>query len=218
MEKLKVEITFNNYQESDYSRTKRFKNLRKLLFLFAQSIYSLYISLYILIRSRVFFVKEENFSKFKEKIKFNNYTNSGNYFDSTRLSDLSKSFNLKVSSPYYYEGFFKKNTTRSGLVNYILFDAFLKLCLEKYYDDEFCVSKFSDVEINILDMENGIFNEDYIVNSSNTMEIFVSVKNKVSDPQVKRILEDKLFVKYINEVFRNEIPFIHISGIAILGD
>ncbi|BAK53522.1 hypothetical protein YSP_004 [Thermus phage phiYS40] len=218
MEKLKVEITFNNYQESDYSRTKRFKNLRKLLFLFAQSIYSLYISLYILLRSRVFFVKEENFSKFKEKIKFNNYTNSGNYFDSTRLSDLSKSFNLKVSSPYYYEGFFKKNTTRSGLVNYILFDAFLKLCLEKYYDDEFCVSKFSDVEINILDMENGIFNEDYIVNSSNTMEIFVSVKNKVSNPQVKRILEDKLFVKYINEVFRNEIPFIHISGIAILGD
>ncbi|ABJ91398.1 hypothetical protein YS40_004 [Thermus phage phiYS40] len=218
MEKLKVEITFNNYQESDYSRTKRFKNLRKLLFLFAQSIYSLYISLYILLRSRVFFVKEENFSKFKEKIKFNNYTNSGNYFDSTRLSDISKSFNLKVSSPYYYEGFFKKNTTRSGLVNYILFDAFLKLCLEKYYDDEFCVSKFSDVEINILDMENGIFNEDYIVNSSNTMEIFVSVKNKVSNPQVKRILEDKLFVKYINEVFRNEIPFIHISGIAILGD
>lgn len=218
MERLKVEITFNNYQESDYSKTKRFKNLRKLLFLFAQSIYSLYISLYILVKSRVFFVKEENFSKFKEKIKLNNYTNSGNYFDSTRVSDLSKSFNLKVSSPYYYEGFFKKNTTRSGLINYILFDAFLKLCLEKYYDDEFCVSKFSEVEINILDMENGVFDGDYIVNASNTMEIFVSIKNKKSNPQVKRILEDRLFVKYINEVFRSEIPFIHISGIAVLGD
>lgn len=218
MEKLKVDITFNNYQESDYSRTKRFKNLRKLVFLFAQAIYALYIYLYIVIRSRIFFVKEENFAKFKEKIKLNNYTNNSEYFDTTRVLDLSKSFNLNVASPYYYEGFFKKNTTRTGLVNYILFDSFLRLCLEKYYDDDFCVSKFTEIDVSILDIGNNVFDGDYIVNTSSTMEIFVFVKNKNSNPQIKRILEDRLFVQYINEVFSREIPFMHISGISILGD
>lgn len=218
MNRTNIEIVFNNYQESDYSKTKRFKNLRKLVFLFAQAIYALYLSLFSIIRSRIFFIKDENFTEIKNKIYFNSYTQKSSFFEKDRIENLTNSFNLKVSSLYYYEGFFKKNVTKSGLMNYIYYDAFLKLCLEKYYDEDFCYSKFHDLEVKVLDIEDSIFLDDFIANIGSTMEVFVSIKNKTGDVRVKRILEDRNFVKYINDTLNKELPFIHVSGISLLGD
>ncbi len=208
-----VNIEFYNYSKSEFVKTRGYKNLRKLLFAFSQVIYGFYISVYSFLLSRTPFVKEEYFSN--EKVVRNLYLENTNYFDTKRYENISNSYNLKVAYPSFYEAYFHINPTKSGVSDLVKYYGFLRLCVEMFYNEDFCLQKANSVRFVVGEIEENIADGTIISDISSPMEISLLVLNESGDSVVDRIIKSRTFVNYVTQELNKYIPFLHLKGIYI---
>lgn len=212
MKRLNIEYT--NYQESLITKAKRNKNLYKLIVPFVQIFYSIYFAIFKVVKSRVVFYNSKYFTDFLRKIYRNGYFIDDVKFLDDRQINIIKSYSLKVPSIEYLNVYYTKSTSIDGMKEFIFYDAFLKRCVELYYEDNFCVSLKNFLEIKIFDINNQFSEDGLIANIPTTFTVMISLKSLNND-NVRRIIEDRYFINYIEDIFKTEFAFYKLNGISV---
>jgi len=214
--KQKITIEFDNYNTSAYQNAKKKNNnLLKLLYPIIVVIYAVYVYFYKFLRSRVPFVKEEHYVKFKNDA-FNNYLEGKNdYFSSTRNQDISKSFNLKSGIPETITAYYENSVTKEGIINFIFYEAFLPTCLNIYYDPDLCTSLRNKYKVFLFYYGNNYDNDTLVFsNLSLPYTLGISIDSQ-NNEIVKRVIYSNYFVKNINNLFSSHLVFYKLDFLII---
>ena len=210
--KKTISISFTNYSESIISIARRSKNLFKLFVVISQIIYAVYLGILKTLKSRVLFYKEENFSQIRKRVYRNEFFGIEEGFLPDYKNNIQESFKLSFPSPLAGEEIFVKSVTKEGIKNFILYRAFLKRCVELFYNDDFCYNKKDLLSVKIFSV-NDLIQDDKIANISQPYTLFLSLNS--NDIYVKKITGDKKFLQYILDILKDELPFYKLEGISI---
>jgi len=219
----KIFINFINYGKTLVEKLSRGGNLYKILGIFGIAINHLRLDFLKHINSLSVFKDKGTLSKiFLERkdelsniLSNNSIDFKNNYLYSDYESIIKTSFDLDYPYDESLRLKFSGNTTKSGMEEIFRWRVIYKSCYQNTFDDEFCRRLVSEVNINILSIENEISEDGefvYLPETTYSVVFYITPKTENARMYLNTIKHYNEFLENI-ESFRKEMIFYEVAAI-----